>query len=220
MVRWPNTTGCHCKRSHVLKNIVSVSSKYFLRPKLQWKLPKFWGKSNAQKLVGTKKAGAIGPRGLQTRTVPLRSVKPGQSMQFLRNALLAQKKAKRSVPSTPSLKTKSKANTTPSTSTTSTTVSKASSGNNSINNLSKRINPSDTSKAASSNMTKKNVRLPAGANGNNALNKKQVKAQCVKLKCPAVTYHLGLPDASTAKKRPTIAGLDYSGKKNQQSIKR
>ena len=44
-----------------------------------------------QKLVGTKKAGAIGPRGLQTRTVPLRSVKPGQSMQFLRNALLAQK---------------------------------------------------------------------------------------------------------------------------------
>ena len=154
-----HTTGCHCKRSHCLKKYCECfQANIFCGQNCKCEnCQNFEGSPMLQKLVGTKKAGAIGPRGLQTRTVPLRSVKPGQSMQFLRNALLAQKKAKRSVPSTPSLKTKSKANTTPSTSTTSTTVSKsiASSGNNSKNNLSRRTNPSDTNAAASSNMTKK-----------------------------------------------------------------
>ena len=169
-----HTTGCHCKRSHCLKKYCECfQANIFCGHNCKCEnCQNYDGSPMLQKLVGTKKVGAIGPRGLQTRTVPLRSVKPGQSMQFLRNALMAQKKSKRA-PSTPSLKSKNKT-TTPSTAVTAHTTTSTTLGvnNNSHNFNSKR--GSTTSLLTTTGVRKKNV--PYNVNGcGDTLKKSRVK---------------------------------------------
>ncbi len=193
-----HTTGCHCKRSHCLKKYCECfQANIFCGHNCKCEnCQNFEGSPMLQKLVGTKKVGAIGPRGLQTRTVPLRSVKPGQSMQFLRNALLSQKKVKRSTPSTPSLKAKNKMTGSTGKTTASSTTTITLGGNNSNHNLNSNKKRGSSASLLTATDTQKRSSL-YNANGSGNSYKKSRTKPPVQFKTEATPKTGNIPPRPT-----------------------
>lgn len=92
-----HSKGCHCKRSFCLKKYCECfQANIFCGANCKCEnCQNFHGSPMLTKASATKKSRSAGPRGTSVRIVPLRSVKPGQSLAFITSAMQAVKKNKR-----------------------------------------------------------------------------------------------------------------------------
>ena len=92
-----HSKGCHCKKSHCLKKYCECfQANIFCGANCKCEnCQNFHGSPMLSKASSAKKSRSAGPRGTSVRIVPLRSVKPGQSLAFITAAMQAVKKGKR-----------------------------------------------------------------------------------------------------------------------------